>query len=79
MASTTMMRTEKGNKPCRLLYVGGNANNGSACGLSYSNSNNGFSNTNTNIGSRLKFSLKKLFNTVEPVSMEEFSIPTERR
>lgn len=38
-----------------LLNVGGNANNGSHCGLSYTNSNNGFSNSNTNIGARLKF------------------------
>lgn len=38
-----------------LLNVGGNANNGSQCGLSYTNSNNGFSNSNTNIGARLKF------------------------
>ncbi len=37
-----------------LLYVGGNANNGSICGLSASNANNGFSNSNANIGARLK-------------------------
>ena len=42
----------------RLLYVGGNANNGSICGLSASNANNGFSNSNANIGARLKFILK---------------------
>nr|DAF11124.1 MAG TPA: hypothetical protein [Bacteriophage sp.]DAH70519.1 MAG TPA: hypothetical protein [Caudoviricetes sp.]DAU17256.1 MAG TPA: hypothetical protein [Caudoviricetes sp.] len=36
-----------------LLQVGGNANNGSQCGVAYSNSNNGFSNSNTNIGARL--------------------------
>ena len=38
-----------------LLNVGGNANNGSQCGLSYANSNNGFSNSRTNIGARLAF------------------------
>jgi len=38
-----------------LLNVGGNANNGAHCGLSNSNSNNAFSNSNTNIGARLKF------------------------
>ena len=41
-----------------LLLVGGNANNGSQCGLSNANSNNGFSNANDNIGARLKFTLK---------------------
>lgn len=39
----------------RLLLVGGNANNGSGCGLSASNANNGFSNSNANTGARLKF------------------------
>ena len=38
-----------------LLNVGGNANNGAQCGVSYANSNNGFSNSRTNIGARLKF------------------------
>ncbi len=38
-----------------LLNVGGNANNRSLCGLSYANSNNGFSNSRTNIGARLNY------------------------
>lgn len=38
-----------------LLNVGGNANNGSQCGLSYANSNNAFSDSRTNIGARLRF------------------------
>ena len=38
-----------------LLNVGGNANNGTQCGLSYANSNNGFSDSRTNIGARLIF------------------------
>ena len=42
----------------RLLYVGSNANNGSLCGLSASNANNPFSNSNANIGARLKFIYK---------------------
>lgn len=42
----------------RLLNVGGNANNGSICGLSCSNANNAFTNSNANIGARLKFILK---------------------
>lgn len=36
-----------------LLNVGGNANNRLQCGLSYANSNNGFSDSRTNIGARL--------------------------
>ena len=38
-----------------LLNVGGNANNGSQCGLSYAASNNGFSNSWPGIGARLAF------------------------
>lgn len=42
-----------------LLNVGGNANNGAQCGLSYANSNNGFSNSNTNIGARLNIYIEQ--------------------
>jgi len=35
-----------------LLLFGGYANNGSNCGLVYANSNNGWSNSNSNIGAR---------------------------
>lgn len=38
-----------------LCLWGGNANNGTHCGLGYSNSNNAFSNSNTNIGARLTY------------------------
>lgn len=38
-----------------LLYVGGDAYNGSLCGLSYASSNNGFSISRTTIGARLAF------------------------
>lgn len=38
-----------------LLYVGGNANFGSLCGLSYANSSNGFSVSGPHIGARLAF------------------------
>ena len=38
-----------------LLYVGGSANYGSQCGLSYAISDNGFSISWTNIGARLAF------------------------
>ena len=64
-----------------LLIVGSNANNGSQCGLSYANSNNGFSNSNTNIGARLKIYTEKKLETqatirpgrtVEPDSMEGY-------
>ena len=43
------------DKSGRLLYVGGNAYYGSICGPAASNSNNGFSNSWTNIGARLAF------------------------
>jgi len=51
----------------RLLYVGGNANNGSICGLSASNANNDFSNSNANIGARLKFILKNKIRSKAPM------------
>ena len=35
-----------------LVLWGGNANNGANCGLAYANSNNDWSNSNANIGSR---------------------------
>lgn len=38
-----------------LLLWGGNANNGSNCGLVYSNSNNAWSNANSNIAARHTF------------------------
>ena len=47
-------------KIVELLNVGGNANNGAQCGLAYANSNNAFSNSNTNIGARLKLYTKNI-------------------
>ena len=44
----------------RGLYVGGNANNGTSCGLACANANNAPSNVNANLGSRnclLKYSI----------------------
>lgn len=38
-----------------LCLWGGNSNNGSNCGPSYVNLNNGLSNSNWNIGGRLNF------------------------
>ena len=38
-----------------LCLWGGNANNGTNCGLGYSNSNNDFSISNTNYGARLTY------------------------
>ena len=38
-----------------LLFVGGSANFGSLCGLSFASSYNGFSSSGTNIGARLAF------------------------
>ena len=43
-----------------LLYGGGNAGIGAPCGLSYANSNNGFSNSYTRIGARLAFKSSEL-------------------
>lgn len=67
-----------------LLLFGSNANNFAQCGVAYSNSNNTFSNSNTNIGARLKiFSLYISIGNgcpqtlsshmIEPVSMEDNS------
>lgn len=39
----------------KALVVGGNANNGSKCGVSCANSSNAFGNANTNNGARLNF------------------------
>lgn len=39
----------------KLLYVGGNADNLAHCGLSYANSDSGFSLSSTSIGARLAF------------------------
>ena len=52
----------------RLLYVGGNANNGSGCGLSASGANVGFSFSNANLGARLKFIFKSIINTPKKTS-----------
>lgn len=41
--------------PGELLFVGGDANNGSRCGLSSANSNNGFLISGPSIGARLAF------------------------
>lgn len=50
-------RGPKRQQIVELLNVGGNANNGAQCGISYANSNNAFSNSNTNIGARLNITL----------------------
>lgn len=50
----------------KVLFVGGPANNGANCGLAYSNSNNDFSNSRTNIGARLKlYTINKKNYTVQ--------------
>lgn len=41
-----------GGRDRELVLLGGNANNGANCGLGYVNSNNAFSNSNANYGSR---------------------------
>lgn len=70
-----------------LLIVGSNANNGSQCGLSYANSNNAFSNSNDNIGARLKiYTIKRKrrcsprYGLVTRLSLTRWrDIPTEQR
>jgi len=37
----------------RVVYRGGNVNNGANCGLGYVNVNNGLTNQNANIGCRV--------------------------
>lgn len=68
--STESLRAKR-RQTVELLIVGGNANNFAQCGVAYSNSNNRFGNSNTNIGARLKLSLfnnvHKTEHTVEPV------------
>lgn len=52
-----------------LLLWGGNANNGTNAGLGYANSNNAFSNTNANYGSRLTKTI------LQPEQAAEFPKP----
>lgn len=52
-----------GRKEIELVLWGANANNGAYAGLGYANSNNDWSNSNSNIGSRhtgrkISFSLR---------------------
>ena len=42
-----------GKRVCELWLFGGNSNNGANCGLAYANSNNAWSNSNSNISARL--------------------------
>lgn len=61
-----------------LLHVGSTANNGSICGLSASNANDGFGNSNANNGARLTFSHSKniedTFHSLIPRNWEITSI-----
>lgn len=52
----TMMQDRKD----KLVLLGGDANNGSRCGLGCVNSNDAWSNAHVNIGSRLAFRSKEL-------------------
>lgn len=61
----------KGNRgahiwPTRLVYRGGNLNNGSNAGVGYVNVNNDLGNRNANIGSRLGTKLNKVFGVRDP-------------
>lgn len=50
---STLVENANYNSGWRVLYVGGNWNNGSNAGLFYFNANNDSSNSNSNIGARL--------------------------
>ena len=54
----------------QLWRWGGNSNNGSNCGLAYTNSNNVWSNSNTNIGARLTLFRNKNYKGVGSASYE---------
>ena len=56
----------------RLAHTGGNRNNGSNTGAFYLNVNNSASNTNTNIGSHLKFYYKKSLIYSKPMMLSLF-------
>ena len=43
----------------RCVLWGGNANNGTNDGFAYANSNNAPSNANTNVGSRISYTVKR--------------------
>ena len=43
----------------KLWLFGGNSNNGSKCGLAYANSNNVWSNSNSNISARLTYVMQE--------------------
>lgn len=44
-----------GERVLKLWLFGGNSNNGANCGLAYANSNNAWSNSNSNISARHTF------------------------
>ena len=48
-----------GRQVLKLWLFGGNSNNGANCGLAYANSNNAWSNSNSNISARLTTLVKK--------------------
>lgn len=51
-----MWLSQKRYKGCKAVWIwGGNANNGANCGLAYANSNNAWTNANSNISARHTF------------------------
>ena len=56
-----------------LWLFGGNSNNGSNCGLAYANSNNAWSNANSNISAR--HTLSKNYKSVSTASWEITRLP----
>ena len=53
----------------KLWLFGGNSNNGSNCGLAYANSNNAWSNSNSNISARITLLSELRFRTLFRMSV----------
>ena len=58
-------RTSAGSG-ARVVYFGGNANNGANDGVAYCNVNNGLTNSNANIGARLATQFKNRLEFATP-------------
>ena len=61
-------------KGYELWLFGGNSNNGSKCGLAYSNSNNGWANSNSNISARHTLQKENIYQSASTASWESTRI-----
>ena len=55
----------------RCVLWGGNANNGTNDGFAYANSNNAPSNANTNVGSRISYTVKVKTSSRNPAPWQK--------